>query len=63
MLNTPQLAASALVAVTDRPFHEQLGQRIATLRKARLDPSAVGVAHQTLALYDAGRCCCPPARY
>ena len=51
---------SELMAVTDRPFYEQLGQRIATLRKAR-DLTQVqlaerlGVAQQTLAHYEAGR--------
>jgi transcriptional regulator with XRE-family HTH domain len=60
MLNAPQLPPSALVAITDRPFYEQLGQRIATLRKARgltqvQLAERMGVAQQTLAHYEAGR--------
>lgn len=60
MLNAPQLPTSDIVAVTDRPFYEQLGQRIATLRKARgltqvQLAERMGVAQQTLAHYEAGR--------
>jgi transcriptional regulator with XRE-family HTH domain len=60
MLNAPQLPSCNLVAVTDRPFYEQLGQRIATLRKARGLTQVqlaehMGVAQQTLAHYEAGR--------
>lgn len=60
MLNAPSLPPCDLVAVTDRPFYEQLGQRIATLRKARgltqvQLAERMGVAQQTLAHYEAGR--------
>lgn len=48
------------VAVVDRAFYEQLGQRIATLRKMRgltqvQLAERLGVAQQTLAHYEAGR--------
>lgn len=60
MLDATSLLPTALVAVTDRPFYEQLGQRIATLRKARgltqvQLAERLGVAQQTLAHYEAGR--------
>ena len=60
MLTTsPDLGLYA-VAVIDRAFYEQLGQRIATLRKARgltqvQLAAQMGVAQQTLAHYEAGR--------
>jgi len=48
------------VAVIDKAFYEQLGQRIAILRKARgltqvQLAERLGVAQQTLAHYEAGR--------
>lgn len=60
MLSAPQLLACELVAVTDRAFYEQMGKRIATLRKARgltqvQLAERMGVAQQTLAHYEAGR--------
>jgi transcriptional regulator with XRE-family HTH domain len=60
MLDAPQLPSADAVAVTDRPFYEQLGQRIAILRKARGLTQVqlaehMGVAQQTLAHYEAGR--------
>lgn len=60
MLSAPQRPELLPVAVTDRPFYEQMGQRIATLRKARgltqvQLAERMGVAQQTLAHYEAGR--------
>ena len=59
LTSSPDLGLYA-VAVTDRAFYEQLGQRIATLRKARgltqvQLAAQMGVAQQTLAHYEAGR--------
>jgi transcriptional regulator with XRE-family HTH domain len=60
MLSSSPVPSFDTVAVTDRPFYEQLGQRIATLRKARGFTQVqlaeqLGVAQQTLAHYEAGR--------
>ena len=60
MLTLPPEPSAETVAVTDRPFYEQLGQRIASLRKARGFTQVqlaerLGVAQQTLAHYEAGR--------
>lgn len=60
MLTLPPDLSSDAVAVTDKPFYEQLGQRIAILRKARgltqvQLAEQLGVAQQTLAHYEAGR--------
>lgn len=60
MLNAPQFPSYDAVAVTDHPFYKQLGQRIATLRKARgltqvQLAERMGVAQQTFAHYEAGR--------
>jgi len=60
MLSVPSELSVDTVAVTDRPFYEEMGQRIATLRKARgltqvQLAEKIGVAQQTLAHYEAGR--------
>lgn len=60
MLTATPLPPVAPMAVTDHAFHAALGQRIATLRKARgltqvQLAEQLGVAQQTLAHYEAGR--------
>jgi transcriptional regulator with XRE-family HTH domain len=60
MLSTSPPLRFDPVAVTDRAFYEQLGQRIAILRKTRgltqvQLAGRLGVAQQTLAHYEAGR--------
>jgi transcriptional regulator with XRE-family HTH domain len=60
MLPIAPSTAPEPVAITDRLFYEQLGQRIAILRKSRGMTQVqlaerLGVAQQTLAHYEAGR--------
>jgi len=59
MLATPLLPPDAPMAVTDRAFYEQLGQRLAERRKARNITQAelariLGIAQQTMAHDEGG---------
>ena len=59
MLTTTLLPSDSLMAVSDRAFYEQLGQRIAERRKARNITQVelakiLGIAQQTMAHYEGG---------
>ena len=60
MLTAPSLPDYAAMAVTDKAFYAQLGQRIAEARKAQgmtqvQLSEALGIAQQTLAHYEGGK--------